>query len=151
MKQFLYILCSVFIVFISLFSNKSIANELDKVAACTGVVMGDGSVQLRDLNNEKNFNDAFKLAMTSFYGQALSKNYSKEDLALSEKIIGSNVDKIYLQKQWTAEVYNEVIRCYRMSGLKILEKSKYIKKGSKIIEKYVSRYKSIFKRMIKAQ
>ena len=40
---------------------------------------------------------------------------------IAENIIASNVDKIYMQPEWTADVYEEVIRCYRILGLKVLE------------------------------
>ena len=41
--------------------------------------------------------------------------------------MGSNLDNIYSQPEWTVEVYEEVIRCYRVLGLKVLEKSENIK------------------------
>ena len=50
--------------------------------------------------------------------------------------MSSNVDTIYLSAEWTAEVYEEVLTCYRMLGLKILENAEYIEDGSKIIRKY---------------
>ena len=41
-----------------IFSKQSYSNELDKISACAGVVMGDGAAELRDLQNEKNFDKA---------------------------------------------------------------------------------------------
>ena len=90
--------------------------------------MGDGATELRDLQNERNFDDAFELAIKAFYGEGLSKARSNEDIIIAEKLIASNVDIIYMQFEWTAEVYEEVIRCYRILGLKVLEKSDIIKK-----------------------
>ncbi len=55
----------VFVFFLPCYSE---ANELDKTSACAGVVMGDGSVRLGDLNDEKSFNGAFKLVMNAYYG-----------------------------------------------------------------------------------
>ena len=34
---------------------------------------------------------------------------------------------MHYNPEWTAEVYEEVIRCYRILGLKVLEKSNFIK------------------------
>ena len=144
-KKILFLL-----IFYFLFLNQANSNELDKVAACAGVVMGDGASELRDRQDEQNFNDAFQLAMNAFYGQGFSKNNSNEDILIAENILASNVDKIYLQPEWTAEVYEEVIRCYRMLGLKILEHSDKIKMGSPIINQYLEKYKARLKRMIKA-
>ena len=126
------------------------ANELDKTSACAGVVMGDGSARLRHFNDENSFNDAFKLGMSAYLGQGFSQDYSTEDLQLSEQILGSNIDKIYLAAEWTAEVYEEVIRCYRMLGLKILENSEYIEDRSEIIKQYEETYKNRLKRAIEA-
>ena len=49
-----------------------------------------------------------------------------------------------------AEVYEEVIRCYRVLGLKVLEKSNLIKNNINIINQYINKYKSRLKRMINA-
>ena len=55
-----------------------------------------------------------------------------------------------MQPEWTAEVYEEVIRCYRILGLKVLQKSEIIKKNIEVINQYLSKYKARFKRMINA-
>ena len=143
----------IFIVILSLFfflPYYSKANELDKTSACAGVVMGDGATNLREFNDENSFNDAFKIAMNAYYGQGFSQSYSDEDLQLSEQIMSSNIDKIYLAAEWTADVYEEVLRCYRMLGLKILENSEYIEDGSKTIKKYEEIYRNRVKRLIEA-
>ena len=112
--------------------------------------MGDGATELRDLENERNFDDAFELAIKAFYGEGLSKSRSNEDIIIAENIIASKVDKIYMQPEWTAEVYEEVIRCYRILGLKVLERSNIIKKNINMINQYINKYKSRLKRMINA-
>ena len=133
-----------------IFSKQSYSNELDKISACAGVIMGEGATELRDLQNEENFDDAFELAIKAFYGEGLSKKRSEEDIVIAENIIASNVDKIYMQPEWTAEVYEEVIRCYRILGLKVLEKSNLIKNNIDMINQYINKYKSRLKRMINA-
>ena len=133
-----------------IFIKQSYSNEFDNVSACAGVVMGEGATELRDLQNEENFDAAFELAIKAFYGEGLSKQRSEEDIVIAENIIASNVDKIYMQPEWTAEVYEEVIRCYRMLGLKVLEKSNLIKNNINMINQYINKYKSRLKRMINA-
>ena len=139
----------IFLISIN-FSKQSFSNEFDNISACAGVVMGDGAAELRDLQNEENFDDAFELAIKAFYGEGLSKRRSEEDIVIAENIIASNVDKIYMQPEWTAEVYEEVIRCYRILGLKVLEKSNLIKNNINMINQYINKYKSRLKRMINA-
>ena len=145
-RRVLFLIPIIFFIFI----KQSYSNEFDNVSACAGVVMGDGATELRDLKNEENFDDAFELAIKAFYGEGLSKKRSEEDIVIAENIIASNVDKIYIQPEWTAEVYEEVIRCYRILGLKVLEKSNLIKKNINMINQYINKYKSRLKRMINA-
>ena len=152
MIKFLLKSKSILIIFLIsfIFSKQSYSNELDKISACAGVVMGDGAAELRDLQNEKNFDNAFELAIKAFYGEGLSNPRSNEDIVIAENIIASNVDKIYMQPEWTAEVYEEVIRCYRILGLKVLEKSDLIKNNIDMINQYLNKYKVRLKRMINA-
>ena len=147
-SKFKFIL--IIFLFSFIFSKQSYSNELDKISACAGVVMGEGATELRDLQNEENFDNAFELAIKAFYGEGLSKKRSEEDIVIAENIIASNVDKIYMQPEWTAEVYEEVIRCYRILGLKVLEKSSLIKNNINMINQYINKYKSRLKRMINA-
>ena len=139
----------IFLVFF-IFTKQSYSNEFDKISACAGVVMGDGAAELRDLKNEINFDNAFELAIKAFYGEGLTKPRSNEDIIIAESIIASNVDKIYIQPEWTAEVYEDVIRCYRILGLKVLEKSDLIKNNINMINKYLNKYKARLIRMINA-
>ena len=152
MIKFLLKSKSILIIFLIsfIFSKQSYSNEFDNISACAGVVMGDGAAELRDLQNEKNFDNAFELAIKAFYGEGLSNPRSNEDIVIAENIIASNVDKIYMQPEWTAEVYEEVIRCYRILGLKVLEKSDLIKNNIDIINQYLNKYKVRIKRMINA-
>ena len=144
--RFIILIPIIFFIFV----KQSYSNELDNVSACAGVVMGEGATELRDLQNEKNFDAAFELAIKAFYGEGLSKQRSEEDIVIAENIIASNVDKIYMQPEWTAEVYEEVIRCYRVLGLKVLEKSNLINANINMIKQYIKKYKSRLKRMINA-
>ena len=141
---------SIILIIFFIFIKQSYSNEFDNLSACAGVVMGEGATELRDLQNEENFDDAFELAIKAFYGEGLSKKRSEEDIVIAENIIASNVDKIYMQPEWTAEVYEEVIRCYRILGLKVLEKSNLIKNNINMINQYINKYKLRFKRMINA-
>ena len=133
--------CVIFVIPIIFFAfiKQSYSNEFDNVSACAGVVMGEGATELRALENEENFDDAFELAIKAYYGEGLSKKRSEEDIVIAENIIASNVDKIYMQPEWTAEVYEEVIRCYRILGLKVLEKSNLINNNINMINRYINK------------
>ena len=59
----LRLILTIIFVFLT-FIKHSYSNELDNISACAGVVIGDGASELRDLENEKNFDDAFELDTT---------------------------------------------------------------------------------------
>lgn len=101
-------------------------------------------------NNIQNFEFAFEIAIKAFYGEGLSKKLSSNDVASAEKIMMLNFEKI-LNLQGSDEAYNEIIRCYRMTGYKLIEKSENIRKNSNKIYKYVSNYTNKFKKMILGQ
>ena len=61
-----------------------------------------------------------------------------------------NFERI-LNLQGSDEAYNEIIRCYRMTGYKLIEKSENIRKNSNMIYIYVSNYTNKFKKMILGQ
>ena len=66
--------CAFFVFLTSI--KQSYSNEFDNISTCAGVVIGDGASELRDLENEKNFDDTFELAIKAFYGEGLSGNRS---------------------------------------------------------------------------
>ena len=68
MIKFFSIPKSILIIFLIsfIFSKQSYSNEFDNISACAGVVMGDGAAESRDLQNEKNFDNAFELAIKAF-------------------------------------------------------------------------------------
>ena len=71
---------------------------------CAILVIVDEASELKDLENEKIFYVTFKFGIKAFYGEGLSGNRSKKDIVIAKNIIASNVDKIYTQPEWTAEV-----------------------------------------------
>ena len=78
---------------ITIFSKVITANELDNVGACAGVVIGNASVDF-SLGDQKGFDDGIKLGITAYVSQVFANNYSKNDIAIADKILASNTDKI---------------------------------------------------------
>ena len=143
---------TLFIIFIFVFTiiKPSYSTNFKEVSACAGVVMADGALELNKNNNIQNFEFAFEIAIKAFYGEGLSKKLSNNDVASAEKIMMLNFERI-LNLQGSDEAYNEIIRCYRMTGYKLIEKSENIRKNSNMINRYVSNYTNKFKKMILGQ
>ena len=112
--------------------------------------MADGALELSKKRNVKNFEVAFEIAIKAFYGEGLSQQKSSKDVANAEKIMMSSFENI-LNLDGSDEAYSEIIRCYRMTSYKLIEKSEILRKNSNMIYSYVSNYSEKFRKMILGQ
>ena len=103
------------------------AQDMDKVASCAGVVVGNASVDYI-LGDKQAFNDAINIAYYSYLpsvmGVSALLSSSEEERQFTEKILSNNIDKIiiaYNNGNYDSNVYEEVIGCYRMLGTVLLK------------------------------
>ena len=103
------------------------AQDMDKIASCAGVVVGNASVDYI-LGDKQAFNDAINIAYYSYLpsvmGVSALLSSSEEERQFTEKILSSNIDKIiiaYNNGNYDSNVYEEVIGCYRMLGTVLLK------------------------------
>ena len=126
--------------------------KLDNVAACTGVVIGNGAVDFY-MDNEQSFDDAANIAYSAYLSEVYSGQYGQDDLKVADQILGGNVDKIinaHNSETFTAEVYEEVVDCYRALARKIIEDAdRIIKTKTKWLNIKNSSIKTL-KRMLRA-
>ena len=117
----------VFITFLVLLFLSSFAKaqteKLDNLAACAGVVIGNGAVDFY-LGDEQSFNVAADIAYSAYLSEVFSGGYQQNDLQVADQILGGNVDKIinaHNSENFTADVYEEVVACYRALAKQLLE------------------------------
>ena len=121
----------IVIFFILLFLNsyvKAQTEKLDNLAACAGVVIGNGAVDFY-LGNEQFFDDAANIAYSAYLSEVFSGGYQQNDLQVADQILGGNVDKIinaHNSENFTADVYEEVVGCYRALSKQLMEEAKII-------------------------
>tara|TARA_B100000579_G_C22332703_1_gene621296 strand:- start:29 stop:496 length:468 start_codon:yes stop_codon:yes gene_type:complete len=103
------------------------AQDMDKIASCAGVVVGNASVDYI-LGDKQAFNDALNIAYYSYLpsvmGVSALLNSSEEDRQFTEQILSSNIDKIiiaYNNGNYDSNIYEEVVGCYRMLGIVLLK------------------------------
>ena len=87
---------------------------MDNLAACAGVVIGNGAVDFY-LGDEQSFDVAANIAYSA-YLSVFSAGYQQNDLQVADQILGANVDKIinaHNSENFTSDVYEEVVGCYR--------------------------------------
>ena len=118
---------SVFTTFLVLLFLSSFAkaqtDKLDNLAACAGVVIGNGAVDFY-LGDEQSFDIAANIAYSAYLSEVFSGGYQQNDLQVADKILGGNVDKIinaHNAENFTADVYEEVVGCYRALSKQLME------------------------------
>ena len=123
---------SVFTTFLVLLFLSSFAKaqteKLDNLAACAGVVIGNGAVDFY-LGDEQSFDVAANIAYSAYLSEVFSGEYQQNDLQVADKIIGGNIDKIiniHNAENFTANVYEEVVGCYRILAKQLMEKAETI-------------------------
>ena len=128
------------------------ANELDNVGACAGVVIGNASVDF-SLGDQKGFDDGIKLGITAYVSQVFVNNYSKNDVAIADKILASNTDKIINAantQTFDETIFEEVIKCYRMLSILVMKNADTIKINSKKINNIINQRNKLLRRMLSA-
>ena len=143
-----------FFLIINLAINTKIltANELDNVGACAGVVIGNASVDF-SLGDQKGFDDGIKLGITAYVSQVFANNYSKNDIAIADKILASNTDKIINAantQTFDETIFEEVIKCYRMLSILVMKNADTIKINSKKINNIINQRNKLLRRMLSA-
>ena len=125
----------LFFLILNLVINTKIltANELDNVGACAGVVIGNASVDF-SMGDQKGFDDGIKLGITAYVSEVFANNYNKNDIAIADKILASNTDKIINAantQTFDETIFEEVIKCYRMLSIIVMKNATTIKSNSK--------------------
>ena len=136
----------------TIYSKVVTANELDNAGACAGVVIGNASVDFT-LGDQKSFEDGIKIGITAYLSEVVAKKYSKDDIAVADKILASNTDKIINaanSQTFDETVFEEVIKCYRMLANLILKNANTIKTNSKKINNLVIQRTKLLKRILSA-
>ena len=139
------------VCFIS-FTPKSEANELDNAAACSGVVLGNASIDY-SLGDEASFNEGVRLAITAYLSEVLSSSSAKEDIAIADQILATNTDKIINAantETFDANVYEEVVKCYRKVASLLLKNQKTIERNSDTIDALIKQRIKLLKRILSA-
>ena len=144
----------VFFIILNLTFNTKLltANELDNVGACAGVVIGNASVDF-SLGDQKGFDDGIKLGITAYVSQVFANNYSKNDIAIADKILASNTDKIINAantQTFDETIFEEVIKCYRMLSILVMKNADTIKINFKKINNIINQRNKLLRRMLSA-
>lgn len=116
----------VFVLFISLLWHANAAantDRLDNLAACAGVVIGNGAIDFF-IGDESAFDSAANIAYTAYLSEVFSGQYEQSDLLIADQILGGNLDKViaaYNSDTFDSELYEEIVGCYRMLSEQLLD------------------------------
>ena len=134
----------------------SVANadtdKLDKLAACSGVVLGNGAVDFF-LGDEASFDAAANIAYTAYLSEVFTGGYEQSDLEIADKILGGNTDKVivaYNSDAFSNDLYEEIVGCYRLISTQLIEESASIAQNAEKWAELRENSIATVKRMLKA-
>ena len=133
-------------------SAKAEKERLDNIAACAGVVIGNGAIDFF-MGNEQLFDDAADVAYSAYLSLVFSSEHSQDDLQVADQILGGNLDKVinaYNSETFDNDLYEEIVGCYRVLSLQILSSSETIIKNQSSWAEVKNNSVNILKRMLKA-
>ena len=128
LKKFKFLLVFTFLTWS--FSVSAEASEIGNLAACAGIVIGNGAVEFY-MGDEEAFDSAADIAYSAYLYVVFDGQYSQSDLTITDQILAVNLDKIisaYNTETFDNLMYEEVVGCYRILSLQLL------KSGQTIIE-----------------
>ncbi len=128
------------------------ANDLDDIAACAGMIIGNAAVDLQ-LDDEAAFDEGLRVAITGYLSFVSSGSFSSDHLNLADQIMASNTDIIINAANtdtYDYEVYESLLSCYRLLGLAIITTAPNIEANRALIEETVTQKGSLIKRFIRA-
>lgn len=147
--KYIIIFCSI--LFLGIIP-KSKANELDNAAACAGVVLGNAAIDY-SLGDETSFNEGVRIAITAYLSEVLQSSAAKADVEIADQILATNTDKIINAantETFDANVYEDVVKCYRRVASLLLKNRETIEKNIKKIDLLINQRVKLLKRFLSA-
>ena len=152
MKRSIFICAAVLLAITSATLARANTDKLDNIAACAGVVLGNGAVDFY-LGDEASFDAAAEVAYSAYLSEVLSGSFLQNDLQIADQILGGNLDKVinaYNSDAFDNEVYEEVVGCYRQLATQILENVDIINNRSDEWHELMNTSVQTIKRMLRA-
>ena len=126
--------------------------KIDNIAACAGVVLGNGAIDFF-MGDELSFDDAADIAYSAYLSEVLNGDYSQEDIKIADQILGGNLDKViaaYNSETFDNELYEEIVSCYRLLSLQLLENAQIIIKNQEDWKELKNNSTETIKRFLRA-
>ena len=120
------------IAFLAVITGATVAkadtNKLDSLAACAGVVLGNGAVDFY-LGDEASFDAAAEVGYSAYLAEVISGGFSQNDLQIADQILGGNLDKVitaYNSEAFDNDLYEDIVSCYRQLSIQLIESAEVI-------------------------
>ena len=102
--------------------------KLDNIAACAGVVLGNGAIDYF-MGDEAAFDGAADIAYSAYLAEVFKGQPAQNDIQIADQILASNLDKVivaYNSETFDTDMYEQVVSCYRALSLQLLEAAQVI-------------------------
>ena len=93
------------------------------------------------------------MAITAYLSEVLKSYAAKEDIAIADQILATNTDKIINAantETFDANVYEEVVKCYRRVASLLLKNWKTIEQNRNKIDLLITQRVKLLKRILSA-
>ena len=103
-------------------------NRLDNIAACAGIVIGNGAIDFY-MGDDDAFNKAADIAYSAYLSEVFLGQFSQNDIQIADQILASNLDKViaaYNSETFDSQMYEEIVGCYRALSIQLLEAAQVI-------------------------
>ena len=102
--------------------------KLDNIAACAGVVIGNGAIDFY-IGDEAAFDKAADIAYSAYLSELFAGEFAQNDIQIADQILASNLDKIiaaYNSDTFDSDMYEEIVGCYRALSIQLLDAAQVI-------------------------
>ena len=144
------------IAFLAVITGATVAkadtDKLDNLAACGGVVLGNGTLDSY-LGNEASFDAAAEVTYSAYLVEVISGGFSQNDLQIADQILGGNLDKVitaYNSEAFDNDLYEEIVSCYRQLSIQLIESAEVISSRKDEWKDLKDMSVNTIKRMLKA-
>mgnify|MGYP004200906607 CR=1 FL=1 len=103
-------------------------NKLDNIAACAGVVLGNGAIDYF-YGRWSSFWRAADIAYSAYLAEVFKGQPAQNDIQIADQILASNLDKViaaYNSETFDVNMYEEIVGCYRSLSMQLLEAAQVI-------------------------